>query len=217
LLRFLPNGVLDPSFGEFGVALMPNDQYKRYAPSIILDSNKNIIQYGGMIDTNTTSYSILMRYIHNGQIDSSYGKNGTVTELSTYMESITSVAVDQEGKVVVMGYTALGASPSIVICRLNNSVKEQVLSAPKGSSSVSVHPTPSTDNCTVTYTLPSSGNCTMTLRDESGREVRTFTTNQHRITGEHKEVLDLRGLAAGVYFLQIESGGAMQSVKLIKQ
>jgi uncharacterized delta-60 repeat protein len=217
LLRLLPTGALDTSFGEFGIAPVPNDKYQRSASNIVLDSNKNIIQYGDLYDADSAFYSILMRYTHNGQIDSSYGKNGTLTELSTYVLEISSVVLDQEGKVVVMGYSALDVTPSIIICRLNNSAKEQVVSALKRPSSASVHPTPSTDNCTATYTLPVSGNCTMTLRDESGRQVRTFAMSEYRTTGEHKEELDLRGLVSGVYFLQIESGGVIQTAKLIKQ
>ncbi|HEY6172609.1 MAG TPA: T9SS type A sorting domain-containing protein, partial [Candidatus Kapabacteria bacterium] len=85
------------------------------------------------------------------------------------------------------------------------------------SSYITLHPTPSTDYCTVTYTLASSSQCTITLRDESGREVRTYATNQYRTAGEHKEELDLRGLATGVYFLWVEHNGKTETAKLIKQ
>ncbi|HEY6172746.1 MAG TPA: T9SS type A sorting domain-containing protein, partial [Candidatus Kapabacteria bacterium] len=64
---------------------------------------------------------------------------------------------------------------------------------------------------------PTSTDCSLTLRDESGRAVRTFVTNEFRAVGKHEDELDLRGLATGVYFLSLDHDGKTETVKLIKQ
>jgi uncharacterized delta-60 repeat protein len=216
LMRILSTGSVDNSFGEFGIAPIPNDGYERSAYYVALDSNQNIIQCGGM-DSSSYYFNIAMHYLHDGKIDSSWGVNGTSKELPENLWDIYSVATDNDGKFVVAGYEYKPNHSIGILCRLNNIGKAQVSSSSKIFSSASLHPTPSAENCTVTYTLPSSGDCIMTLRDESGREVKTFATSGFRTVGEHKEELDLRGLASGVYFLQIESGGTIQTAKLIKQ
>jgi uncharacterized delta-60 repeat protein len=218
LLRFFSNGTIDNSFGEYGVAPISTDAFEYYLDHFTLDSSMAILAAGSVIDSMGNTYPIIARYHSDGTFDSSHGTDGIVTEMSKHVVDITSVAVQSDGKYVVTGYAAANDGRYIgKICRINPDGKLRTNPTYEHSSSISVYPTPSTNNCTVTYTLPSSGECTMSLRDESGRQVKTFVTGGFRTAGEHKEELDLRGLAAGVYFLQIESNGTIQTEKLIKQ
>jgi uncharacterized delta-60 repeat protein len=219
LLCFGRDGDLDYSFGEFGVAAIPNDGNDREAFEIAIDSNRNIIQGGRMFLGNDKIFPIIMHYHSDGKIDSSHGGNGTIQELGPYMQILAAFAVQTDGKFIAAGtgHEYTDYRNVAVVSRINSDGKSGISLAKENSSMIVVHPTPSTNNCTVTYTLPSSGNCTLTLRDESGREVKTFTTNEYRTSGEHKEELDLRGLPTGAYFLQLESNGVIQTAKLIKE
>jgi uncharacterized delta-60 repeat protein len=221
LVRFKKDGAFDASFGDFGTAGSLDLVHGNYFDQCILDSNGNIIVTGSLY-INTLGYTpAIIRYDRNGKRDSLFGNNGVVIGPLDSLDFIPGIAVQQDGKYVAAGVlagTEIGITKYYgMIYRVNNGASTTVSQKMSVSSTISLYPTPSTDNCTVTYTLPSSSNCTMTLRDESGREIKTFTTNQYRTTGEHKEELDLRGLAVGVYFLQIESNGSIQTVKLIKQ
>lgn len=55
----------------------------------------------------------------------------------------------------------------------------------------------------------------MTLRDESGREVKTFMAGEYKAAGKHEDELDLRGLATGVYFLSLEHDGIIETAKVV--
>ncbi|HEY6171791.1 MAG TPA: T9SS type A sorting domain-containing protein [Candidatus Kapabacteria bacterium] len=213
LLRFLANGEFDYTFGEFGVAPIPGEP-NRWAFDIALDSNKNIIQWG----RNVHYDHIIMYYLPNGQVDSSRGGNGTSQVIQKYNWWISSAATDRYGRFVFVGHAAgRDGIGTAFLCRMHNTGQAPAVSVPKVSSSVFMYPTPSTDNCTVTYTLPASSQCTITLRDESGREVRTFVQDEYRTAGKQDEDIDLRGLASGVYFLSIEHDDKTETAKLIKQ
>jgi uncharacterized delta-60 repeat protein len=217
LMRFLPDGRIDETFGNWGAAKNIDSTDNRYFSQCTLDSNNSIIVAGQRTDGFLTIGSILARYHRDGVVDSSFGVAGVGYGVPDAV-ALIGVAVQSDGKYVALGlHIGDAVGNYVALYRFHNTGTARVDRSPASSSSISLHPTPSTNNCTVTYTLPSSSNCTMTLRDESGREVRTFTTNEHRTTGEHKEELDLHGLAAGVYFVQIESGGTIQTAKLIKQ
>lgn len=218
LMRLLQDGSIDQSFGDRGFTEPFNFALGNSLYFSLLDSSQCIIKVAPVVDSIGSNTFIMTRYNSNGRIDSSFGVNGISNCIPSQMREISSIVVQPDGKYILLGYNNddFGRIYA-VMCRVENGSVSGVQIEDVVRLSLSLHPTPSTDNCTLTYTLPASSECSITLRDESGRGVRAFATNQHRIAGKHEEELDLRGLAAGVYFLQIESGGATQTAKLIKQ
>jgi uncharacterized delta-60 repeat protein len=220
VIKLTPNGMYDLSFGNWGGALYPENPNGYNIGDMLVDSNDNIVIAGWRGDLLASTFCLNS----NGSYNANFGKNGEIeTPIDVYgaygaYGGNVSIAVQQDGKYVVAGWRY--SADSYYSSTLQRIDPKRFASMHKVATMINpifLHPTPSTDNCTVTYALPSSGQCTMTLRDESGREVRTFLVNEYRTTGEHKEELDLRGLVSGVYFLQIESGGVIQTAKLIKQ
>ncbi|HEY6171012.1 MAG TPA: hypothetical protein VIX80_02020, partial [Candidatus Kapabacteria bacterium] len=133
LLRFLPTGELDNSFGEFGVSLTPIDVDKyRIVYCTAMDSNKNIIQLALKKDVDSNYFSAVIHYLPNGQLDSSLGVNGISNEVGKHMDGIYSATADPDGKFVLIGVRkGPGNIHSVVICRLNNTGKVQAVSAAK--------------------------------------------------------------------------------------
>jgi uncharacterized delta-60 repeat protein len=214
LIRLLYDGSPDLQFGDWGGTIYPERTDGRRAISFALDSNSNIavVGYGG------NYYGTAFCFRKDGNYNLKFGDGGEVTLFITPYSANYDIAVQPDGKYVIVGWYYSGQATSASMMYRLDPAQLSIISERKNRVSLpSLHPTPSLDNCTITYTLPSSGNCTMTLSDESGRQVRAFATNEYRTAGEHKEELDLRGLAAGVYFLQVESDGATQTTKLIKQ
>jgi uncharacterized delta-60 repeat protein len=217
LIQLMPDGRIDESFGSWGFAQNIDSVDNKYFPYCSLDSNNTIIVTGVRSNGSLPTGSFIARYNRDGVVDSSFGVNG-VSKGILGPVSMIGAAVQSDGKYLALGHHLGNAAANyIALYRFNNTGSASVGRNASSSSTLSLHPTPSHDNSTVTYTLNASGNCIMTLRDESGREVRTFLANEYRTAGEHKEELDLRGLVSGVYFLQIEAGGAIQTAKLIKQ
>jgi uncharacterized delta-60 repeat protein len=218
LIKVTREGFLDTEFGSYGSVELASGAEYAYSSSLALDSSGRIVVTGRLSNDSGTSSSSVFRVFTNGVIDSSFGLNGALHLIDDHSGYAATLHVQPDGKYLIAGgsQSKEWGYYTILMARLNPDAKVSVKSNSSLGTGISVYPTPSTDNCTVTYTLPSSGECRVTLRDESGREVRTFAS-EYRTAGEHKEELDLRGLAAGVYFLQIESGGVAQTAKLIKQ
>jgi len=93
-----------------------------------------------------------------------------------------------------------------------------VLSAPSDAAPVSIelgvnHPNPFRKSTRIPFTLDRSGIARLTLFDASGRFVRTLA-DEHYEAGAHGVRLDAGGLAPGVYYCTLESGGKRLTRKL---
>jgi uncharacterized delta-60 repeat protein len=96
----LPSGALDPSFASGGVlatmfGTTPADEYGTDAA----------IQPDGKIVVLTTSgdADYLSRYLPNGEPDTTFGDNGSVTLPSTRLSSYSAITLDTTGRIVVAG------------------------------------------------------------------------------------------------------------------
>jgi uncharacterized delta-60 repeat protein len=111
LLRYLPDGKLDPSFGSGGVVSLPSSLYPE---ALALEPDGKIVAAG----TASPGYFLVLRFLPNGQLDQDfYGNggngNGVVTTQMSFVGSSTghAVAVDGKGRIVVAGtVSAFGKS-----------------------------------------------------------------------------------------------------------
>ncbi len=73
-------------------------------------------------------------------------------------------------------------------------------------------PNPARNRVTVRYALPAGASGTLQLYDVMGRQVRTVAANES--AGRHEEMLDVSGLAGGIYFLRLSAGDKTQTQKM---
>ncbi len=106
----IPTGfALDPSFGNLGEAVL--ERFGGNRSSMALQPDGKIVMAGG-----TLQDFILARFNADGSIDRSFGLlgDGTVTTdmgSGLIVEEATAVAVQADGKIVVVGYTAIDNTP----------------------------------------------------------------------------------------------------------
>ncbi|MCF8245603.1 MAG: CotH kinase family protein [Saprospiraceae bacterium] len=83
----------------------------------------------------------------------------------------------------------------------------------------SVLPTVFTQQFTVSYNLPAPGLVSMRLLDVAGREVADLFSDLRMNAGDHLFGFDTtgKGIAPGVYFLNIKVDGVQRTLKLVKQ
>ncbi|KAA9332240.1 T9SS type A sorting domain-containing protein [Hymenobacter busanensis] len=67
----------------------------------------------------------------------------------------------------------------------------------------------------VGFTLARAAPVTLTLRDANGRVVRTLLRHERRAAGPHEVLLPAAQLSAGLYLLQLETGGFTQTQKVM--
>jgi uncharacterized delta-60 repeat protein len=100
LARYNSNGIIDASFGKVTTDF---DGGTDVINSIAVDGNNGKIVVGG---TNGSDFA-LARYNSNGDLDTSFGIDGTgkvTTDFNEGNDRINSIAIDANGKIVVGGY-----------------------------------------------------------------------------------------------------------------
>lgn len=104
LLRFLPNGELDKSFGESGIASTSLDEISSMATQL---DGKIVVTAPGQSCSGLGLIGVVSRFNSNGTVDTSFGNNGQISfDLPIAGQSVTSVSpgsilVQADGKIVV--------------------------------------------------------------------------------------------------------------------
>lgn len=110
LVRYGANGALDPTFGNGGKVTTDISGKDDYGTSAAVQSDGKIL-VAGYSDTNdgTTDF-LLMRYLADGTLDTSFGNGGkVVTAVGPYYGSAQWAILQGDGKILVTGSTSKGS------------------------------------------------------------------------------------------------------------
>lgn len=124
LARYNPNGTLDSGFGNNGIVMTDIPGGPEGPSGAVLLPDGRITVVG----TWNSNYYALARYLTNGNLDNTFGSNGTaVTPVSTVYgccDASGGMILQPDGKVVVTGYTwyntpSFGTNYDMVLARFN--------------------------------------------------------------------------------------------------
>ncbi len=106
VLRYLPSGVLDKSFGNNGRVIINFGYDLQVADAVVVQEDGKIVITGysvsGFFDVN---YDIPMARLNtDGSLDSSFGNNGKVITDFSDGDNASSVCLQEDGKIIVGGY-----------------------------------------------------------------------------------------------------------------
>lgn len=79
-----------------------------------------------------------------------------------------------------------------------------------------VHPNPIVGETNLIYTLPQATEIQLTLLDAYGRLLKTVVPITHQPSGTYQHSVDLRFLAAGVYYFNLYANGEKQVQKIVR-
>jgi uncharacterized delta-60 repeat protein len=117
VVRYRPNGSLDPTFGNGGVVLTSFGRRFQSANAVALGRGGAIV-VAGATSNGSTSRSAMARYRTDGRLDRTFGRNGKVTtDLSPSDERFEDVAVLSDGRVLAAGYAEVGLIPAFSVAR----------------------------------------------------------------------------------------------------
>jgi uncharacterized delta-60 repeat protein len=126
LARYNSDGSLDNSFGTGGKVITDAGDGGDTGNAIALQPNGKFVVagftgFGGFLaPILNTDFSVL-KYNANGILDTSFGGGGRVlTDFSNGLDGATSLALQQDGKVVVGGYSYSGSNQYIAVARYLN-------------------------------------------------------------------------------------------------
>jgi uncharacterized delta-60 repeat protein len=127
LARYNPDGTLDATFGTGGKVKTVIANVLESATGLFILPNGKIMIAGSIAQPATTDTSFaLLRYNSNGSLDTTFGNGGIVkTNIGTYIDGIGRIALQSDGKIVAVGFTATFTGSSnqrksdIVLARYN--------------------------------------------------------------------------------------------------
>jgi len=115
--RYNSNGTLDTTFGVDGKAIIQIGTQKRdHVRALRIQPDDKII-IAGITSKDTNSHIALIRLSPNGVLDSTLGINGvTILALEGRSNNGTSIAIQQDGKIFLAGYTS-SPNTDALVCR----------------------------------------------------------------------------------------------------
>jgi uncharacterized delta-60 repeat protein len=105
--RLLPNGSLDPSWGEGGVVTTPLGKFAS-AFDVAVQSDGKVIAVGEAPGAEEKEDFAIVRYLSNGELDPSFGEGGIViVPVGTTADQGRAVAIGPGGRIAVVGISEL--------------------------------------------------------------------------------------------------------------
>ena len=105
-------GNLDPTFGTGGIVRTDFAGNIDQANAVAIQPNGQIVAAGSSFsNSKTVEDFIVARYNANGALDKRFGKNGKITtDFFRNVDSISAIAIQPDGAIVVAGFAQLGGS-----------------------------------------------------------------------------------------------------------
>jgi uncharacterized delta-60 repeat protein len=116
LTRYTSTGALDTTFDGDGKVTTPIGSSTDLAEALAVQSDGKIVA-AGWISGATIDFA-LVRYTSSGALDPTFGTGGKVTTpIGTSTDAITGIAIQPDGKIVVVGYSTIGATVDFALAR----------------------------------------------------------------------------------------------------
>ncbi|WP_303722310.1 hypothetical protein [Malonomonas rubra] len=120
LLRYNSDGSLDTSFHSDGIVTTDVGILNDYGQSVALQPDGKIL-FGGYSHNGSNNDMALLRYNSDGSLDTSFSSNGIVTtDISSTNDIARSVAIQEDGKILLAGYSNIGGSNDMALLRYNS-------------------------------------------------------------------------------------------------
>ncbi|MCB9208091.1 MAG: hypothetical protein H6612_05820 [Ignavibacteriales bacterium] len=106
VVRYNTNGTLDGSFGSGGKVITPIGAYDDGGYAVAVQSDGKILVAGNSYNISTSSDFAVVRYNIDGSLDGSFGTGGIVTTNIGNGDNGRSIAIQSDGKILLVGYTS---------------------------------------------------------------------------------------------------------------
>lgn len=218
VMRLLPSGDLDPSFGNNGLASLEGENTPELT-DVQVQRDGKIILAGKFIEVNPTPASlnaVVARLQPDGSRDKTWGNDGI---LRLRGKAAFHTTFDAQGNTLAVGHIDNGERTDIVVYRILRGEYVGTADRPDADQTLlNVFPNPVSEEVSVAYDLLSEQEVNIRLYDSGGRQVHTLLAGTTRQAGQHTEHLTLPpGLTAGLYTLSILTSKGQVAVQIVVQ
>lgn len=118
LARFDTNGTLDSGFGTGGIVIAPVGSGNDSANALAIQNDGMIVAAGEAYNAGNFIDVALVRFDTDGSPDTTFGVGGVVlTPVGTNYDRASALAIQNDGSIVVAGWTNVGASENFALVR----------------------------------------------------------------------------------------------------
>jgi uncharacterized delta-60 repeat protein len=202
LACFLPDGSLDPDFGDSGVLISSIGGGDDVLYDLALQPDGKILGVG-FAETGSVFHFALVRYLKEGQLDSSFGDGGmAISALGPSINLGYAVALQPDQRILVGG----SVSFDFAVARYLGDLDVGLLNLSSGDSPALIYPNPIAGKAQLDFTLDKEETLSIELFDQQGRLIYVFFENQVFGKGKHVEnLLFPHDLASGQYLVRLSS------------
>jgi uncharacterized delta-60 repeat protein len=115
-LRAQVPGTLDPTFDTDGIVITDVNNVDNFATAVAIQADGKIVAGG----EGTGLGYVLARYTTNGSLDGTFGTGGIVTSVLAAGGTVRALALQEDGKIVVLGNVNNAAVHQFVVARYNS-------------------------------------------------------------------------------------------------
>jgi uncharacterized delta-60 repeat protein len=112
------NGILDPSFGTNGIVVIDVGNLDNTSKSIAIQPDGKILMAG--YSSTSISFFNVVRLNPDGSLDNSFGTNGVVSTALTSTSNASSIALQDDGKIIAGGHSWGGDYNEFTLIRYNS-------------------------------------------------------------------------------------------------
>jgi uncharacterized delta-60 repeat protein len=211
LMRYMPDGTTDDSFGSNGIFLMNEDLNDLVLGLTVQPDGKILSTWGAY-------YFRLARHMPDGSLDTGFGDNGLV---STYINSSAyaqSLCLQNDGKVVVAGHSRQGSNDyDFSLARYYTDESGFIPDVSDKIVNAAAYPNPVAGNVfLLEYTLGQDDAVSIELISNRGEVLQVFLEHERKKAGPHSELYTFdQKPGAGLYFLRISTPLEQKGIKLV--
>lgn len=213
--RYHPGGRLDETFGTEGIVLASYGDQNNQINTIIIQSDGQILIAGSSLQGNKDVFAIA-RLDPDGSFDDTFGEGGVVRPVIDQNDGINSMALQQDGKLIVAGESFNGQRFSIAVARIETGLMTNAYDPVESDIKLTVYPNPVSDELNITYRLSKPTSVRFVLFDQAGRIAFEESGALKQDAGEFVKTIEIpMHVVNGFYTLTLFSDGYIDGVKVL--
>lgn len=218
--RLEQDGTLDLGFGQNGI-----NNFEEFSDltsvgyQIKENSDSDIIISGSVYTGEDEADIFFVRLDNTGELDESLGDGGIyIDDFEGYFDNVYGMKFDSENRIVVYGESINFGGPSRgFIARYIPDLNLGKVDFETLKANVFTYPNPVGSECTLEYELLKDERISIDLLNSNGALIKRITPDNIRTAGKNAQLINMDGLAPGMYIIALNSGNNRINTKIIKQ
>jgi uncharacterized delta-60 repeat protein len=220
VLRYLPNGSVDTSFGDDGLVLI--DLLGPFQPgaamALRIQSDGRIVVAGFGTPEEHADFAAV-RLDPQGVLDTSYGVSGKrlLDFPGAGEDKALALALDADGNAILAGHSQYNFAVARVLAEVSPTGVPDAARGPAGLHVSAPRPNPTALGAVIDVEMDAAVRISAAVFDVTGRAVRVLASGRHTLAWDGRDDAD-RPVATGVYFLRVATlaGDQVRRVTVIR-